>query len=420
MTRETNGGPVWRLEAHRQALMIAYHFPPSERAGAQRPYRLVRYLEQYGYSTHVVAHGTTGAPSPWPQVSLAPGACVSAPTALASWSAAALQRCLPYNDELPWVPQAVAAGCRVAARGRPAVVLSTAPPVACHLAGLVLSRLLSIPWAADFRDPLYGNPARRRRLGPLWDRPIERLIVSRAGAVIVCTDTAADLLARRYPHLAGKIHLIWNGYDPECRLAPRPIPAREYQVILHAGSLYGDRHPTQILTGLHRLVQRGAVDPGRIRLRLVGDFFPQERWVTDSALDALLRLGCVELTGERPAAEARREVAEADYLLLLDLHGNGVGLQVPGKLFEYIQVGRPILAVTGRNSPTERVLAKSGVPHLCLRPDASTEEVEAGLRGLLQFSTVPRPASAWFTKEFHAGRQAQVLAGILDTLNGTE
>ena len=63
-----------------------------------------------------------------------------------------------------------------------------------------------------------------------------------------------------------------------------------------------------------------------------------------------------------PRAEAIRETAQADYLLLLDLTGLKQNIQVPAKIFDYLRIGRPILAFTTKASPSEWILELSGVP----------------------------------------------------------
>ena len=53
----------------------------------------------------------------------------------------------------------------------------------------------------------------------------------------------------------------------------------------------------------------------------------------------------VENTALLPAEETQRLQGEVDSLLLLDTRGQHPS-RVPAKLFEYVQVGRPILACT--------------------------------------------------------------------------
>jgi len=406
-----------RTTGPRKVLMFAFYFPPGLFTGAQRPFRFAKYLNEFGYATHVITAIRQREGSPWRDVSVTPDGPATWQTALASCLGRIAQRLLPHNDELPWVPHAVTAAEHIISYVRPSTLISTSPPLACHLAALAVKRHHGVAWVADFRDPLYGNPARVGRLGCLYDSAMERLIISEADAVIANTDSAFDVLTRRYPAWTRKIHLIWNGYDPERPFGPRPLPKRDYRVLLHAGSIYGSRNPSILLSSLERLFSQGRVDPAKLQLRLVGDFFWDEPWITQSRFSDLLRRGCLHYTdGFVALEEAAQEMSEADYLLLLDLNAPGSTLQVPAKLFEYIQVGRPILALTNRNSPVERILAQSGVRHTCIYSGSPSDQIDHQVLAFLELPSDPLLGTVWFRTEFDGRAQVKALAAILDLL----
>ena len=116
--------------------------------------------------------------------------------------------------------------------------------------------------------------------------------------------------------------------------------------------------------------------------------------------------------GSRSAGGAAR--ASADSLLLLDLNPENADVQVPGKLLEYIQIGRPILAFTTKSSPAERILRKSEIPHVAVCPSDSSEEVDRKVWAFLQLPNRAAKASECFWREFAAPGQAKALAKILD------
>jgi glycosyltransferase involved in cell wall biosynthesis len=395
--------------------MFAYYFPPGIYTGAKRPFRFAKHLRQCGYTAHVITADEQTDAAPWKHATQTPGECVSRPARAGSAGAALLQRFLPYNDQLPWVAHAVSAAIPAIASSQSSVILSTSPPVACHVAALITKRRTGLPWVADFRDSVYGNPSRTRKWGWLWDKPVDYLIAAEADAIIANTDTAGEMLRRRYPQFASKVFVIWNGFDPDSALTARPIPSRKHRVIVHAGSIYGQRHPSALLASLDRLFTKGEMSPEQIRLRLIGHFYPDEPWVTQSKFHKLLERGCVEYTEDLISPEcAAEEIAQADYLLLLDINDRQAGLQVPGKLFEYIQIGRPVIAFTARNSLSERILSKSGVRSVCIYPDMSEDQVDHCIRSALNMPTEPLASSEWFQHTFNGRLQAEALAAILD------
>jgi hypothetical protein len=89
-------------------------------------------------------------------------------------------------------------------------------------------------------------------------------------------------------------------------------------------------------------------------------------------------------------------------------------VQVPGKLFEYLRMGRPILAYVVRDSPVERILQRAGVPFVCIYPEHSPEETERRLLAYVRtLNGPPTGHSQWFEETFEASRQAATLGALI-------
>lgn len=397
-------------------LMFAYYFPPMNESGAQRPKRFAKYLSTFCVSTQVVMASDDGGNGAVLRNEVSTEK-VSESIGLADFTARVIQRLLPYNDQLTWVPHAVATAERVLAGGDVFAMLSTSPPSATHIAAFLLKRRYGIRWIADLRDPIYRNPFRPGRVAGWWDYIVEWLVITYADGVIGNTAGAVKELKKRYPRFAGKIRLIWNGYDPEEELTALPIANQEYLVLTHAGSLYGGRHPGQLLASLSRLITCGVLSQDRIRVRLIGYINLEEPWVAHYNFRSILGkpwLECVDRV--LPRQEALNAIATSNYLLLFDINERGVGLQLPAKLFEYIRIGRPILAFTTSGSPTEYILSRSGIPHTCIYQNSTDEETDNRLLSFLQFSSESVSPSEWFQKEFNVAVQTKKLASMLDVV----
>ena len=104
----------------------------------------------------------------------------------------------------------------------------------------------------------------------------------------------------------------------------------------------------------------------------------------------------------------------ADALLLIQPQSR---VQVPGKLFEYIQIGRPILAYVLPQSPIERILEKSGIPYCCLHVGDSPGRMDDKVDNFFSVPTNPITPSRWFEEHFNVKNQAQYLAALLDSLH---
>jgi len=112
-----------------------------------------------------------------------------------------------------------------------------------------------------------------------------------------------------------------------------------------------------------------------------------------------------------------REIATADFLLLIDIVNlSNTGYTVPAKIYDYILVGRPILALTDRDSPVDRILQQAGIHYACLYHTDTEGEIDRKLAAFLNLADDPRSPSAWFLENFDGQRQAGHLAALLDAL----
>jgi glycosyltransferase involved in cell wall biosynthesis len=244
------------------------------------------------------------------------------------------------------------------------------------------------------------------------------MIFRHADALIANTDAVAHVWRGRYPRYQAKIHVIWNGYDPNDAVSAGPLPSQGRRVLAHVGSIYGDRNPGLILHSLHRLIRSGRLDHAGIQVRLLGFSNGAFRAAEPQLCDELAALGCLDFPGRAvPREQALRVQAEADYLLLLDVLGSGGGLQVPGKLFEYVRIGRPVLACTRIDSPVARLLDQSGISHVLLHPEDAQQTLDEKVLRFFSLPSGPQPLAASFARQFNGESQTGALAAILDRLS---
>jgi glycosyltransferase involved in cell wall biosynthesis len=250
-----------------------------------------------------------------------------------------------------WYPLAVRRGLALL-RERPIrLLLSSSPPVTSHLVALRLKRLSGLPWVADFRDGWMFEPPNPAPLSnPLRARvelALEGLVVRHADQIVTVNQTIADDFAQRYPGAAAKVVVITNGYDPATLAGLRRERAGDGKLrLVYTGLLGLSRAGTSIDGLLAALRGLRAEEPGLaadLELVLVGGLAAAEvALIAGAGLD-----GQVRTVGAVPHREALQQQADADVLLLVTVPGpSGV---TTNKLFEYLAVGRPILALTGQS-----------------------------------------------------------------------
>lgn len=401
-------------------LIFAYHFPPENMIGAVRPFRLYKYLRRLGAECHVITAADVSA-RPDLDAQYLPDPFETSPGEGFGWHVQRAMRkfLFPGATGTQWAGRACRAAANFIAMRKDArvTVFSTYPPMGTHLAAFCLTRRTTLPWIADFRDPLADSPGN----GDLnWVqreayRRMERLFVNRAACIIANTDTLQDRLKRTYPRRAERVHLLSNGFDPEQRVHPLPLPDRAKRVFSHVGELYEGRNVAPLLLSIGRLVNSGRIPGSEIQIQLVG---PGRRALLgDSAfIDAATAQGWLKLDLRPvPQSEAQLISQTSDGLLLVQPHST---LQVPGKLFEYIQIGRPILAFILPDSPAERILERSGIVYQCAYASASPEALDESVFRFFKLNTVSNKPSAWFEAEFNTQNHAQKLFELIQKMNG--
>ncbi len=411
----------------KKVLMVAYFFPPVggiASAGSQRTLKFAKYLGERGWQpivltvrekcyeryfvmdptllervppdvkiarssvirwlTRLLEFKNRGRvvppPATAPTSADGPGSAGRNPGRLQQWKDAVTGLFEIPDEEVGWLIPGVAAGLGVVRRERVDVLYASGKPWTAHLIAAVLKKLTGKPLVIDFRDPWVTNPFRGPQ-SPLRDRVeayLERKVVETADVVVTNTKALRDEFIARFPGVpAAKFVTLLNGFDPEDYdevRAARPLDARKF-TIAHTGFLYGKRDPRGFLEAVARLIEEGKIAPDALEIVFVGSI--ELPYDLPSYLRAKRIAGIVRLIDQVPYRESLRHLAESDALLLLQ---PGTKTQVPSKLFEYIALGKPILAVSPRDGATARLVFEESLGRVA---DADrVEEIAAAVEEL--------------------------------------
>lgn len=319
------------------------------------------------------------------------------------------------DDQVLWIPFAVRAGRGVLAGNQVDAIYSTSSPVSSHLVAGILHRRTRIPWIAEFRDPWVGNPLADPLPGlhARLQRRLERWIVSSASRVVFTSTETAVAYERRYPGLAGRWDIVPNGYDPEELGAPRTRPERRTPFrLVYTGTLERPAEAAAFLAGVDLLV----TDRPKVRSQLTIEFYGYASLQVEAIAAPYLapdRLGA--MIGFRPfvpRAEVLERVRDADACLVLLGDDRGMSQFVPGKLFDYIGLDAPVLAVV----PPGEVRSVLHQLEWGVVTDPSPTGVADGLRRLLEGEH--RTGTADRTRTFERGRLGQALGSVFDEAIG--
>lgn len=297
------------------------------------------------------------------------------------------------DERVAWLAHAFR-GARAALDGwRPDVIFASAPPFTVLTVGSRLARALDVPWVAEYRDRWAEDPY---RAVSGWRRPLEHrledaIVADAAGIATVSEPWAAD-----YRDRWGKpTVVVYNGFDPED--FPQDYePAADdpdHLDIVYTGILYpGRRDPTALFRALAMM---GAGADG-IRVRFYGSDPDAVRAM--AAAEGVERL--VEAHGRVPYDESIRVQQQADVLLLMQWNNAKEQGNCPGKLFEYIAVRRPVLALGLEDGVPARILGERGAGAVINEP--------AAIVGRLQ---------GWLAEKRSTGRVAALPPSVRDGLS---
>lgn len=236
-------------------------------------------------------------------------------------------------------------------------IISTGPPHSMHLIALGLKRALGVKWIADFRDPWtdidFYAQLKLTRWADAKHKRLEGEVLREADRVFCVSWHWADDLKK----LGAKhVEVITNGYDPDDLPTP-PEPVDDAFSLVHIGSLSPSRNAPELWKALKKLCDEDPDFSAKFKLRFVG---PVDHTIADSVAEAGLGAH-LERTGRVTHEAAMRHIQRARALLLLvNDTPNLMGI-LPGKLFEYVSTGRPILGVGPVEGDVSRVLDQA--PH---------------------------------------------------------
>ena len=428
-----------------KALIVSYVFPPTGGAGVARSIKLAKYLPEFGVTPSVLTVANPSVPvvdeslmaelapdlevvrvrtfepgyamkkAAWTDGAATDGSeAGSKPSVLRrlrQTAVRAAKSALIPDAQVLWQPTAHLAMAKRLAQRKDDVVWITGPPYSPFmLAPLVSARGVGV--VLDYRDEWSTLRSAYEMRAPKSAAIIERLerrLLRSADAVTTVTPAFRDNLLRAHPFLdPDNVHLIENGFDPSDFPAEFPDPPSDRFVITYAGTVFSLTRPSGFLDALRLLFRDSPTLAAHLNVRFVGRVVP-----TEEASFA----GSESIGVERHGYMAKKDVTAmlaASHLNLCTLSGDDEAKRIyPGKIFELMAIGRPVLTLAPEGALTALV-RKHSVGE-CLAPDAVTEiaaDLDRRLREFLA-GTYRTTNGAQGIERFHrrelAGRTAKVL-----------
>jgi glycosyltransferase involved in cell wall biosynthesis len=362
----------------KRVLFLAYLFPPIANSGTQRPLKFAKYLSQYGWEPIVLTadrfdqHNTDPAlldelPKSVrvvrvPMLNELISDLVEiggARTRLARRIGGAIRWRLQERFRKPdlyalWRPTVRRAAIKLFKSEGFDAIYATGFPWSTLLAGADIATATGRPLIADFRDPWAGEDLFRTRHRPPEheERAGEKIVLRAASAAISVAPTMTRRLMAAHPDIdESKFVTLYNGFDPIDLDPPPPRTDGKFRFV-YTGVWKEGYSPSTLYDVIEWLK--------RSRPHLLRDV---EFVTAGYAPGEARRRGLTEYIrelGPVPHREAIALMHSADVLFVTNGEGNRQILGLPGKLYEYLATGRPVLALTHPDGDAGRILQRVG------------------------------------------------------------
>jgi len=256
------------------------------------------------------------------------------------------------DARIGWYFPAVKAARKLIKDEKIDAIVSIGPPHSAHLIGKKISRKFNIPHVPVFIDPwvdiIYYKDFKRNKITLSIDNHLEKNVLQNAKAIVFVTDTMKKDYIKKYIFIESKSNVLYWGYNEDD--FERIIVNKEQtedKVIVHAGNIFSYQNPLNFWKQIKKENEIG----NNIRIKFIGTVDPEiKKSITEEGLNEI-----TEYCGFLPYNEMLKNISEADFLLVCASEPR----HVPGKLFEYLRTGNPIIAFGNNNQEVKQILENS-------------------------------------------------------------
>lgn len=256
-------------------------------------------------------------------------------------------------------------------------LVTTGPPHSLHLIGLLLKKELSnLKWIADFRDPWteisYYKLLKLTKNADEKHRKLEHYVFENADITLTTSYTDAENFKKK----GANAICITNGFDSEFQnfgvsefLAKKeslkeseknaktpqlPISATHF-TLSYIGVLEQLRNPENLWTALEKLCEKHPDFAKDFELKFAGKI---DEKILNRLQNSILKSNIKNL-GYLSHNDSIKEMQNSDLLLITNFpNENSKGI-IPGKLFEYLATGKPIISFGPNDADVAKILEKT-------------------------------------------------------------
>lgn len=265
-----------------------------------------------------------------------------------------------------WVKPSVKFLTDLVKNGQFQAIITTGPPHSIHLIGRGLKRKTGVLWLADFRDPWsqweFLDKLPMQSIVRKRHSNLEKTVLKEADIITTISPTFQRDLKKIVNR---EVELLTNGFDPsDIPSGFKPVKKKPRQLnLVYSGIIDSIRNPMPLLKAMKEEFKPRQEKVSFTFVGRVSDSV-QEQVAADSWLKEH-----VHMAGYVSHEEVFGFYEKADALVLILTNTKNAQGNIPGKLFEYLATGIPVIALGDPKGDTSEILEKCGAEKVISHDD---------------------------------------------------
>lgn len=366
----------------KKVLMICYYYPPAQCAAIYRSCQFTKYLPKNGWQPIILTTNVYGNlfSDTNKKIYRTPDilsirnkilfaitrkkrkiSYIAEETKQHFWKKFLLDYFFIPDIQITWVLFSIYKAIKIIKKYKINLIYTTSPPESAHILGFIIKKLTHKRWVADFHDSWTFDPLKPILLKSKFrfniENYLEKKVFSLADHLILNTECVENIYKNKFPQWRKKMSCIPYGYDhKEIEKVKKNLSIKKNTkfILIHTGCICArcvEPNLTPLWNVLKELKIEGKISANDFVIRFVGHIATKIK----EEVKKFNIADIVEFIDYVPHEEAIRYMLLSDVLLVLDRISNNPGTYIHSKLYDYIGVGKPILAILSKGASEELI-----------------------------------------------------------------
>jgi len=270
----------------------------------------------------------------------------------------------PLDDKVLWLPNLLKTAKKTLAGDSYNLIYVSCGPFSSAVAARYLSKHFKLPYVLDMRDYwtlLNDYNLQGTYLNRLHSQHHEKRILKDAALIVTATKGIAEDISNHFnKELQSKTFVLYNGHDEEdFSTLPKMETNHDQYTLSYFGTITAKRSLKWLLRALKNLKQENKLPVG-FSFNLYGNYHRETyQEIQQSGIEEI-----VKVTPQITHKEALAVMQASDALLLL-INSDSPKGTLTSKVFEYLRIGKTILALIPKQGEAAELLKERGQNFIC-------------------------------------------------------